>query len=41
MLLRDRKGGREENEMRRTVSMVKGETIVCVATNEREMEMKK
>ena len=37
--LRDRKGEREENERRRT--MVKGEPIVSIATNEREMEMKK
>ena len=41
MLLRDRKGEREENERRRIVSVVKGESIVSVATNEREMEMKK
>ena len=41
MLLRDRKGEREENERRRTVSVVKGKSIVSVATNEREMEMKK
>ena len=41
MLLRDHKRKREENERRRTVIVVKGESIVSVATNEREMEMKK
>ena len=41
MQLRDHKGEREENERRRIVSVVKGESIVCAATNEREREMKK
>ena len=41
MLLCDHKGEGEENERRRIVSVVKGESIVSVATNEREMEMKK
>ena len=38
MLLRDRKGDGEESKKRRIMSVVKGESIVSVATNEREME---
>ena len=40
-LLRDHKGDGEESKRRRIVSVVKGESIVSVATNEREMERKR